>query len=98
MIPFAEQVSWFLQGLIRRWSFLVAISLGSVIWWATTGFLREDPLVKWNAVASLAAIQIEMLVGLAMYNQTRRDAIILRKVLKLLDRVLEEVEATDDNP
>lgn len=72
-----ERLSWLMQGLIRRWLFLGAITGVTAAVWAT-----RDPtaLVWWNLGASYLALVVESLVGIAMFGQTKRDAVVLRRV------------------
>lgn len=81
-----EYVSWLIQGVIRRWTFLILVTVGTAVCWAT-----RDPnvLLWWNLVASFLAIVIESIVGLAMFGQTRRDAVCLREVRTISRRVEE---------
>ena len=39
-------------------------------------------MAKWNYVASYLALFIESVVGIAMFSQTRRDAMIIREIRK----------------
>ncbi len=80
-----EHVSWMIQSVIRRWSFLITFSLLTLLAWALSLFLPGGGaiLVWWNLIASYMAIVIESIVGLAMFNQTRRDAVIIREVRTL---------------
>lgn len=72
-----EWVSWKIQGVIRRWTFLVAITCVTVVVWSTN---NPQALTWWNLCASYLAILIESIVGLAMFSQTRRDAVVLREI------------------
>lgn len=87
-LNFSDRVSWRAQGIIRRWTFIVTVTLVSVFWWLQPGLFHDPNLTKWNAGASLMALIIESVVGIGMFNQTTRDALILRR----LDKVLSEVE------
>lgn len=96
-----EYVSWMVQGIIRRWTFLIIVTLLTVVVWVlgTTG-ARE----WWNYAASYLAIFIESVVGIAMFNQTKRDAVIIREIRTLAERiediaevVLEDVEDIEDH-
>lgn len=72
-----EYISWQIQGIIRRWVFLVVFLIVTVICWSTR---NDTVLLWWNLSASLLAIVIEAIVGRAMFGQTRRDAVILREM------------------
>ena len=84
----AEQVSWRIQGVIRNWNFLIVVLLLTAICWATN---NAAILLWWNLSASLLAIVIESIVGLAMFGQTRRDALVLREI-RAIARRLESLE------
>lgn len=81
-----EWFSWRAQSLIRHWSFIVGFTtvtftvwiLGSPLW-----------LSWWNYAASWLALVIESLVGIAMFGQTRRDAVILRGIRSTQGRLEE---------
>lgn len=97
-LSFSEQVSWFLQGIIRRWPTVVFYIVGSALWWHANGLdfrnLLHDPdLAHWNVLASLMAIVIESIVGIAMFSQTKRDAQVLRRVARLEEALLRMEEA-----
>lgn len=87
-----EKVSWLIQGVIRRWTFLIAVTLVTALVWSTR---NPDALVWWNLCASYLAIFIESVVGLAMFGQTRRDAVVLREIRTLAQRI-EEIEQTEE--
>lgn len=72
-----EYISWLIQGIIRRWAFLGVITFVTILVWATN---NSAALSWWNLGASYLALVIESVVGIAMFSQTRRDAVILRHV------------------
>ena len=72
-----EYISWLIQGIIRRWAFLGVITAVTILVWATN---NSAALSWWNLGASYLALVIESVVGIAMFSQTRRDAVILRHV------------------
>lgn len=87
-----EYVSWIVQGIIRRWAFLGMVLLITALCWMTRD---ATILLWWNLCASLLAIVIENIVGIAMFSQTRRDALILRRIDKLEEqnhRLLERID------
>jgi hypothetical protein len=84
-----EWVSWQVQGIIRRWTFLGMVTLVTALVWATR---NETALQWWNLVASYVAILIESIVGLAMIGQTRRDALVIREI-RALSRQMSQVLA-----
>lgn len=73
----SEHASWVVQGLIRNWWTLGIITFCTIIVWSTT---NPQALSWWNYAASYLALLIEGTVGIAMFSQTRRDAVILREV------------------
>ncbi len=102
-LTLGEWASWRVQGIIRRWTFLVCITILTVGTWTLVAVkvgpgLRAGPvalLTWWNLAASYLALLIEGTVGIAMFSQTRRDAVLLRKIAALEDRsaqVLDDLE------
>lgn len=79
-----EYISWIIQGVIRRWAFLVLISIVTAIVWLTD---NATALTWWNLGASYLALVIESVVGISMYAQTKRDAIVLREIRAIGQRV-----------
>lgn len=79
-----EYVSWVVQGIIRRWAFLGVFTLITLIVWLTDNSIA---LTWWNLGASYLAIVIESIVGISMYSQTRRDAVILRAIERLVKKI-----------
>lgn len=94
-----EYISWMIQGIIRRWTFLGMITLITLVVWVIN---NPVGLTWWNLGASYLALVIESVVGLAMFGQTRRDALVLReirtvsrKMEQLEERILTDVEDID---
>lgn len=87
-LTLAEEASWKMQGIIRRWTFVVVVTLLTIAVWTYVGVsagwsLRSGALADltwWNLSASYLAILIESTVGIAMFSQTRRDAVKIRKI------------------
>lgn len=87
-LTLAEEASWKMQGIIRRWTFVVVVTLVTAAVWTYVGVsagwsLRSGALADltwWNLGASYLAILIESTVGIAMFSQTRRDAVKIRKI------------------
>lgn len=73
----SEHLSWIIQGVIRRWLFLGLITVATVVVWSTN---EPVALNWWNLSASYLALFIESCVGIAMFSQTRRDAVIIREI------------------
>jgi len=80
-----EYISWMVQSIIRRWTFLGVVTLLTLLAWSTVFWLSQSGAVLtwWNLCASYLAIVIESIVGLAMFGQTRRDAVILRRIARM---------------
>lgn len=74
-----EHISWRIQGVIRRWTFLIIFSIVTYACWL---FGNPTVLLWWNLSASYLAIVIENTVGIAMFSQTRRDAMVIREIRK----------------
>ena len=81
-LTLGEHLSWLMQGIIRRWAFLGLITAATVVVW-TVG--DATGLLWWNLSASYLALLIEGTVGIAMFSQTRRDAVILRHLRDVID-------------
>jgi hypothetical protein len=91
-LTLAEHISWIIQGIIRRWAFLVVFTLVTIVWWIKPGWFGDPGRTWWNLIASYMAIFIESTVGIAMYSQTRRDALIIREIRALEKRQIELLE------
>ncbi len=79
-LTLAEEISWQIQTrVLRRWSFLVVFTLFTALMWLRGPGAQFD----WNLIASWLAIVVEGTVGLAMFSQTRRDALIIRQIRNL---------------
>lgn len=76
-----EYVSWRVQGIIRNWWFLGLFTAITILVMALGNHNAHD---WWNYTASYLAIVVESIVGIAMFNQTRRDAVILRHIERLI--------------
>jgi uncharacterized membrane protein YadS len=72
-----EYISWKIQKVMRNWYFLIAFTIITIIAWSTN---NNSVLTWWNLGASYLALVIESIVGIALFNQTKRDAVILREV------------------
>ena len=79
----AEYASWLIQGIIRRWTLLILLTIVTIVVWVTR---NERALTWWNLGASYYAIVIETIVGIAVFGQTRRDAVVLREVRSISSR------------
>ncbi len=92
-LTLAEELSWQVQTrILRRWSFLAVFTAFTALMW-----LRgPGAQFAWNLIASWLAIIVEGTVGLAMFSQTRRDALILRKI-KLLEEAHVDADRRRDD-
>lgn len=89
----SERFSRFMQAIIRRWSFIGVITVITIIWWSHPDLFRDKDLIHWNLGASYMALFIESVVGIGMFGQTLRDAVILRKVNASEEKVLAEIQS-----
>lgn len=89
-----EVFAWKVQWIIRRWTFIVALTLITALAWTYVAVgvgwgLRAGPvavLTWWNLGFSYLAVLIESVVGMSNYHQARRDALILRYLRDQVDR------------
>ena len=81
-LTLGEHLSWLMQGIIRRWAFLGLITVATIVVWSIND---ATGLLWWNLSASYLALLIEGTVGIAMFSQTRRDAVILRHLRDVVD-------------
>jgi len=88
-IGLGEHLSWMVQARIRRWSFVGWVTLATATCWVI-----GSPLVLewWNYSASYMEVFIELVVGIAMYEQTKNDAKVIRKILKMETSQFEELK------
>lgn len=90
-----ESVAWSAQKVLRHPAFPIVFTLFSIIWWFNPGMFGDDAgLGHWNVMASWMAIAVEWTVGAAMFGQTGRDAVILRK-LEQLEKSSIDVQSND---
>jgi hypothetical protein len=79
-LTLSERISWVIQGLFRRWTFVLLNVALSLFWWTHPTIFHDDgSLTRWMAVYSLLAVVIESVVGIAMFGQAKRDARVLRE-------------------
>jgi hypothetical protein len=81
-LTLGEHLSWLMQGIIRRWAFLGLITVATIVVWSVND---ATGLLWWNLGASYLALLIEGTVGIAMFSQTRRDAVIIRHLRDVVD-------------
>ena len=95
---FSEKVSWSIQGVVRNWWFVNIWTWGTFIWWMEpTWFTDSHQYIKWMNFASWLAVTVELVIGIAMIGQTKRDALIIRHILKLEKQELEHIEDIIEN-
>ena len=88
-IGLAEHLSWMIQGVVRRWSFIMVITAITFTCWST----RNDHIILWwNFAASWMALVLESIVGIAMFQQTKSDAKVIRKILSLEHEQFDELK------
>ena len=90
-IGLGQHISWSIQNAIRHWWFILTITGISVVCWAY-GVHHPTELGWWNAWASYMALFIESVVGISMYQQTRADAKVIRKILKMETTQFEQLK------
>ena len=89
-----EMASWRVQGVIRRWSFLGVITALTAYVWIVADPIWRHPLTDvWNLWASFLAIVIEGVTAMALINQTRRDACVIREI-RAMSRHIEALAET----
>jgi len=89
-IGLGQHISWKIQNAIRHWWFILTITAITVVAW-TYGATHPSELGWWNAWASYMALFIESVVGISMYQQTRADAQVIRKILAMETSQFEEL-------
>lgn len=91
-----ERISWVIQGVIRNWYFLILFSTITIIVWSIN---NPTGLLWWNLAASYLAIIIESIVGISMFSQCKRDAVVLREVRTIsqhVEKILDHIQETVD--
>jgi len=93
ILTFSEQVSWTIQSAIRNWWFVFAWTGLSAVWWLKPHIFKDSgSYVHWQLLASWLAVTVELIIGIAMIGQTKRDAQIIRHILKLEKQEIEHLE------
>jgi hypothetical protein len=92
----SEWVSWNVQTyVIRTWWFLVAFTvITGLCIYLGVAYNNPNYATNWNYLASYLAIFVEAIVGRAMFSQTRRDAVMIREIRKLMHEI-KKVQQTD---
>jgi len=98
VLTFSEQISWKVQGVIRNWWFVIIWTLVTAIWWMQpTWFTDTHAYIKWMNLASWLAVTVELIIGIAMIGQTKRDAMILREIRKLTKKEAKDIEVIKES-
>jgi len=98
ILTFSEQVSWSIQSVIRNWWFVIAWTALSAFWWIKPAVFKDNSsYVHWQLLASWLAVTVELIIGIAMIGQTKRDAQIIRHILKLEKQELEHIQDILEN-
>jgi len=93
VLTFSEQISWKIQGIIRNWFFVILWTGVTFVWWAQpTWFTDTHAYIKWMNLASWLAVTVELIIGIAMIGQTKRDAMIIRHILKLEKQEIDHLQ------
>ena len=62
------------------------------MWWSPPRLFNDPTRLWWNLCASWLAVTVELIIGIAMIGQTKRDAMIIRHILKLEKTEIEHLE------
>jgi hypothetical protein len=89
----SEMISWKVQDSIRNWWFVIGWTIGTAVWLKWPWMFHDDKsYTKWLIFASWLAVTVELIVAIALVGQTKRDAQIIRHILKLEKQELEHIE------
>jgi hypothetical protein len=86
-LSLGEEASWLLQGFIRRWTVFAVVSGFTAFAWIHGRIWDQGWTDIWNLFASYWALALETIVGIALFSQTRRDAVHLRQAHFIIERV-----------
>ena len=93
VLTFSELISWKIQSIIRNWFFVIGWTVITVVWWIRPHWFGDNSsYVKWMNLASWLAVTVELIIGIAMIGQTKRDAQIIRHILKLEKQEIEHLQ------
>jgi hypothetical protein len=103
ILTLSEKISWTVQGIIRNWWFVIIWTVGTIVWWIKPHWFTDtSAYIKWMNLASWLAVTVELIIGIAMIGQTKRDAMIIRHILKLekqeidhLEQIVEDIKNDD---
>jgi hypothetical protein len=86
-LTLGEEISWVLQGVVRRWTVFIVITAFTIFAWVHGKIWAQGWTDIWNLFASYWAMALETVVGIAMFSQTRRDAVKIRSIEKIAQEV-----------
>ena len=93
VLTFSEHISWYIQDAIRNWWFVIGWSVLTIVWLRWPALFHDDKAyTNWLIFASWLAVTVELIVAIALVGQTKRDAQIIRHILKLEKQELEHIE------
>ncbi len=98
-LSLGEHVAWQAQKVFRRWSTMIVIQIICFVW-----LILGDANARnwWNYTWSDLAIVVESVTMLALFAQTRRDAVVMRdtreiaRKVQLLEEKHDEADAKRD--
>ena len=96
MLSLSEEVSWVLQGIVRRWAVFGLVTAFTIFAWVHGQIWHESPTTIWNLFASYWALALETIVGIAMFAQTKRDASVIREIRRIAVHVEEQADLHRD--
>lgn len=85
-LTLGEHMAWRAQGIFRRWSTMIAIQVVAVV---ALAFGDANVRNWWNYTWSDLAIVVENVTMLALFAQTRRDAVVMRETREITRRMAE---------
>jgi hypothetical protein len=91
-IGLGQHISWRIQNSIRHWWFILAITVITLVC-VTWGLHDNNVIAWWNVWASYMALFIESVVGISMYQQTKADAQVIRKILAMETNQFNELKS-----
>jgi len=98
VLTFSELISWKIQGIIRNWFFVVLWTVTTIVWWIKPHWFGDtSAYIKWMNLASWLAVTVELIIGIAMIGQTKRDAMIIRHILKLEKQEIDHLQDILEN-
>jgi hypothetical protein len=98
VLTLSESISWKVQSIIRNWWFVIIWTGVTIAWWISPKLFGDtSAYIKWMNLASWLAVTVELIIGIAMIGQTKRDAQIIRHILKLEKQEIEHLEDIIEN-